>query len=252
MTPRRENHNLAHGRRLLGCARNPAHPTLDNSGLPQKFHPAVAKKFRARSGTNPALSASVDHPVRIAHHHNQGEQQNHVQDQRNNQRGQHLSPLSARCRALAGGPPEHRQTGCDEDQLDHETPVRTYLHARSPSGRAWHFGFAPATQALVEVVRLCGGVPSWEQDRISGERRQTCGGANLSPKKSALWTGEFPSAISPRSRRPARLFSSWSNASPAIAARRSAISPDVAVCLALRSTSCSPISSRGSNERRAA
>lgn len=170
--------NVAHGRRLLGCARYSTHPILDNSGLPQKFHRAVAKKFRCRSGTNPALA---DHPFRITDDRNQGEHQNHVQDQRNNQRGLHPFPLSARCRALAGGPPEQQQACGDENHLDHEAPVRTYLHARSPLGRAWHFGFAPATQALVEVVRLCGGV-SWRGNHRGGNsQRRVQNGEQLFP-----------------------------------------------------------------------
>lgn len=48
---------VPHGRRLLGCAPNPAHPILHNSGPPQIFHRSVANKFRRRLGTNPADTA---------------------------------------------------------------------------------------------------------------------------------------------------------------------------------------------------
>jgi hypothetical protein len=44
------------------------------------------------------------------------------------------------------------------------------------------------------TVELRGGVAWWEQDRISGSRRQTSARTNLSAKNSGLWIREFPSA----------------------------------------------------------
>lgn len=87
---------------------------------------------------------------------------------------------------------------------------------RKTSGRY----FSTALQARLTVLRE-GRVQSWGQVRISGARRQIRGGSFMSPKKSDLWIGEFPSAISRSSRSPERQLNTWSSAAAATAARRS-------------------------------
>lgn len=70
-----------------------------------------------------------------------------------------------------------------------------------------------------------GGVASWSNQAFQNRNRQVLAGANLRPKKSALWTREFPSAISPNSLHPERPSNSWSTAPAATRARQSAGCP---------------------------
>lgn len=77
-------------------------------------------------------------------------------------------------------------------------------------------------------------------------------GSNMSPKKYGLWTGEFPSTISPSSPAAKRRCSSWSIAPNATPAQRSAGSRAPARRPALRFARSSLTSWSGSNDRSAA
>lgn len=101
------------------------------------------------------------------------------------------------------------------------------------------------------IVLRCVGVASWEQEQASGDRcGQIAEGSYMNPKIFALWTIEFPSAISPSSRCRARRSTSWSRGRAATAAPPSAGYRARARHRAVPSASSLPTSCRGTNERR--
>lgn len=104
----------------------------------------------------------------------------------------------------------------------------------------------------VQFVALRGGV-SWGSNQQHGARcRQIAKGANMRPKKSAPWTGEYPSATSQNSRCPARRSNSSSIARAAMPPRPSAGYQVTAGRRQLPSMRSAPTSSLGSNDRRTA
>lgn len=116
---------------------------------------------------------------------------------------------------------------------------------------------APRSAAALPVrsivsLRVSRGA-SWGSNQQHGaRRRQISTRANLRVKKPGLWTGEYPSAISPGSPSPARQNSSWSSAPAAMPARRGAGCPATAARRPARSMPCVRISSLGSSDRRVA
>jgi hypothetical protein len=101
-------------------------------------------------------------------------------------------------------------------------------------------------------LRCVGGI-SWAANQQHGVCcRQIARGANMRPKKSALWTGEYPSATSPSSRCPARRSNSSSTARAATQLQRSAGSRVTVDRLPRQSMPSAPTSSLGSIDRRAA
>lgn len=96
------------------------------------------------------------------------------------------------------------------------------------------------------------GVASWNHQACGAGVRQISGMANLPAKKSALWTREFLSAISPSSQPAERRSASLPAAPAAMSGRRRVGYQAKVVRLVGRSMPCSPTSSRASADRRAA
>jgi hypothetical protein len=120
----------------------------------------------------------------------------------------------------------------------------------SGSDRAPHC--AGVLRVRSTVLRCVGGI-SWAANQQHGVCcRQIARGANMRPKKSALWTGEYPSATSPSSRCPARRSNSSSTARAATQLQRSAGSRVTVDRLPRQSMPSAPTSSLGSIDRRAA
>lgn len=117
------------------------------------------------------------------------------------------------------------------------------------SGRPQHRAALPSVRSIA-LRRGVGGVVAWAWSNQASAfaRRQISIGANMRPKKSGLWTIEFPSAISRNSRAAARQSNSWSTARAAMPLRRNAGCPARAARLRTRPSKFSPTSSRGSVE----
>lgn len=107
--------------------------------------------------------------------------------------------------------------------------------------------YARSLQAQSTVLR--GGVIACANHRQGGRFRQIEARANLRVKKSGLWTGEHPFAISQGSPSLARQNSSWSNAPAATPAPLGAGCPAKAARRHLRSMPCVRTSSLELNNR---
>lgn len=93
------------------------------------------------------------------------------------------------------------------------------LNSGPNAGRAPHR--VPALRIRSRV--LWWGVASWEPNQAFQSRnRQTLAGANLRPKKSGLWTREFPSATSRSSHPQKRQSNFWLSARAATPAPQNA------------------------------
>lgn len=113
----RKSDDLHHFHYPVACPRYGQNFGTTGAGTQLNYRMLIESFVRAVWNKSHARTHSADHPVRVAREHDKTEHQNHVQYQRDYQGGEHIF---------------------------------------SPLGRAWHFGFAPATQALVEFVAWVG------------------------------------------------------------------------------------------------
>lgn len=144
------------------------------------------------------------------------------------------------------------------DRHADQRPAANAVHrarGRDMSHITFRNRFSNSIDTVITSFVVFAGVASCGSNHLFRERnRQTREGANLRPKKSALWTGKFPSATLRRLPRVERPRTSWSSARAATAQRQSAGYPASGVpgCLIARSMRSLPTSSRASFDRRAA